>query len=624
MQALVISSQNRLKKLQQLRTLMLENQLDVYYIAPEDEHLNEYLPEHHQRILWLTGFTGENATALVTNDKIYLFVDGRFHLQVDYEVDPTLVTAVKLGQPNTATLAETIQQLAKSQALKIGYAPLTITPKSMEHLLAKLKFADITWFAIDHNLVDIAWSDIIPARPIKPLFVLDTQITGESVEDKLLAVRKQMQKHHVDVLPIVRLDEIAWLLNIRGHDIAYNLVLESYVLLTHNSCSFYVRPEALTLAAKDILEKQGISIYNYENFLDDIEDILQIISSPHSPLQTEKNNARGQYWLDTNSITIGVMDTLSKSLTPYKAMSPVMALKAIKNKAEIDGMRFANKQASIAIIEHMAWAHEKFKTGHALNEVNLRADIEQRYSEKSGFAGLSFPTIPGLNTHSAIIHYCEADENEFAKDSGWYLLDSGAHYNNGHIAGTTDTTRTTVFGQPTPEQTEKYTAVLKAHINCAMQSFPKGTTGAQLDAICRAPLWNLNLNFGHGTGHGVGAFLNVHEGPNRISSVCDVKFEPGMITSNEPGYYQANWGGIRLENLYVVCDSNEKASDDQPVYKFESLTLAPFEKKLIDFKMLNQCEMAWLKSFYQHIETEVMPEVSQDAKSWLKEQLTME
>lgn len=611
------------KQLDALRQYMKNAQIDAYFVPAEDEHLNEYLPDHHKRTQWLTGFTGENAPALVTAETIYLYADGRFHIQVDYETNPEIVTAVKLGTPNAATLESTLKQLLEQKSpphpspppkgegvnLVVGYDPFTVTPKALERIQSRLKSTQIKWKPVEGNLIDQAWAQFIPPHPSKPLFILDDRTAGQSVQEKLKAVRQKMTDNNVELLPVTRLDEIAWLLNIRGYDIPYNLVVESYVLLTQNDCGFYVRAEAVTLEAKDILEANNIDIYDYQTILDDLEDAHK--------------NGINTFWYDTDGVTIGLINKLGDKLSYHKARSPIMDLKALKNQTEIAGMANANKLASMAIIEHMAWAHASFSQNERLNEVNLRADIEKRYAEKSGYFDLSFPTIPGLNDHSAIIHYCEADENEVAKDSGWYLLDSGAHYFSDNKAGTTDTTRTTVFGTPTAEQKEKYTAVLKAHIDCAMQVFPKGTTGAQLDAICRAPLWNLNLNFGHGTGHGVGAFLNVHEGPNRISSVCDIKFEPGMITSNEPGYYQANWGGIRLENLYVVEDLKQTISDGQPAYGFRSLTLAPFEKKLIAFDMLTAQELAWLKAFYKRIETEVLPLIAPHSKDWLTEQLAV-
>jgi Xaa-Pro aminopeptidase len=268
----------------------------------------------------------------------------------------------------------------------------------------------------------------------------------------------------------------------------------------------------------------------------------------------------------------------------------------------------------------LAYVSDAFAQGKQFSEADVRAHLEARYKEEPDFFDLSFPTIPGIGTNSAIIHYSHADSNNVGKDGDFYLLDSGCHY----TGGTTDTTRTTVFGTPKADQIEKYTLVLKSHINCANFRFQEGTNGAYIDATARRPMYQAGLDFGHGTGHGVGAFLNVHEGPNRISKANNTVFKPGMVTSIEPGYYEANWGGIRLENLYYVAvDQSLPQYQGKNWLKFEPLTFVPFEKKLIDFSKLNDEELTWLKDYNRKVWDKLSPTLDTTEQAWLKDQTTV-
>lgn len=596
------------QKLQQLQSMLLQHQLDAYMVSAEDEHLNEYLPEPRQRVAYLTGFSGENAPVLVTREKLEIFVDGRFHIQVDMEVDPEFVVGHKLGLQGVPTLSKRMLQLAQNQPLKIGYDPFTWPQASLNQFKKQAQNASnlIEFIPLENNWVDVIWPDC-PSMPQAPVFKVEKQYSGMDTAEKLALLKDVLKEKKVDYLFSSRLDEIAWLLNLRGRDIPYNPVFESDLLITPTQQLLFIRNEILHDAIQAELTTLGFDIKMPE---EKVACVAQVLLG-------SKNTQTA--WLDLNGTTAGIYQLFENAACNiYPATNPITELKAIKNPTEQHWMHQANQQASIALMEHFAWAEQAFNAGKKLTEVMLRDDVEKRYRERPNFYDLSFPSIPGLNANSAIIHYCHASDEAIAAEGSWYLLDSGAHY----TGGTTDTTRTTVFGKPTLEQQQKFTAVLKSHIACALQVFPEGTTGSQLDAICRAPLWQQGLNFGHGTGHGVGAFLNVHEGPNRISSVCHVVFEAGMVTSIEPGYYLANWGGIRLENLYLVVEKKDMpANMGKPNLGFESLQLLPFEEKLILKSELTLAEISWLKQYYQQIITVLKPQLSQGAQQWLVQQV---
>jgi len=585
------------------------HQLDAYYLPPEDEHLNEYLPENKKRITWLTGFAGESAPLLVTAGRFYLYVDGRFHIQVDDEVDAAVTEAHKLGPDESGD--QCIQKFLKQQADQatmqkpycVGYDPFLVSPNRLKRLQGDLKDnPNLSWCPIPENLVDAVWSDR-PALPKTPAFLVGPDLTGKSTADKLAEIRAALKNAGATLLPITRLDDIAWLYNLRGGDIPYNPVLEAYAILTATHAYLFTRENSIPAKVQSELAANGIEIELYTRYP---QTLKTLVSKPQTTVL-----------VDRGGVTTGTLDIVTAHAPVVENDNPVTLAKALKNPTEIDKMRLANFRASRAIIRHLMWVEKAFSEGQRLSEAVVRDNLEAKYKEEPEFFDLSFPTIPGIGTNSAIIHYSHANPDQVGQAGDFYLLDSGCQY----LGGTTDTTRTTVLGKSSPEQIEKYTAVLKAHIACAAMRFPEGTKGMQLDAVCREPMWQLGLDFAHGTGHGVGAFLNVHEGPNRISRVCSVVFQAGMVTSIEPGYYQKDWGGIRLENLYVVVeDTGKPAFMGKKWLAFDSLTLAPFEKKLIDFSALAPVELAWLKTHYQKIMTQVGPTLSPAEQTWLAAQ----
>jgi Xaa-Pro aminopeptidase len=584
---------------------ILPSDCDALYLSPEDEHLNEYLPRHAQRIEWLTGFSGESAPVLLTHETAYLFVDGRFHLQVDQEIDAQFVSAIKLmgDQSSEKAMVDSLKNL-KRDTLTIAYDPFTLTLSRMNRLnqAAAINQMTLVWHPLEQHLIDTVWTNR-PSPQVSPIISLEAEICGQTRLQRFTDIRDMMQEADADLLPVTRLDEIAWMFNLRGRDIPYNPVFIAYAIITLTEAYLFLNLDQLSPAIFETLKAEGIIVKPYSNYVSVLSERLVSAKA---------------VWVDSQAITMGTQRLLEG--TPQVArQNPLIELKAIKNEAELVGMYSANLKASRAIINHLAWSHAEYEKGEILNEISLKANLEAFYKAEEGFYDLSFPSIPGLKENSAIIHYCHPSEAQTTAGAGLYLIDSGAHYT---VGGTTDTTRTTVFGQATPEQKYRYTHVLKAHIACAKAIFIEGTTGIQLDALCRAPLWAVGMEFAHGTGHGVGAFLNVHEGPNRISRVCGVPFRPGMITSIEPGYYQAGWGGIRLENLYVVVSKKElEPFQGKAWLAFDSLTYVPFERALISTELLTHEELQWLKYYYDSIYENLYPSLPSASQHWLTQQL---
>lgn len=571
-------------KLTAIRELMATYQLDGYYIPSADEHLNEYLPEALQRREWVSGFTGSAGDMLVGQDIAWLFVDSRYHEQAELQVDTSLIQVSKLGLAEHKTLVETLETLAKSKpGFRLAFDPFTLSVAQFRTFQKQLEPAGIKLVFLLENLVDkirlqSPWreSETIPQLGNSQVFSVPDAVTGETIPQKLTRVREAMQKANTDILPITKLDQIAWLFNLRGWDVPYNPVFIAYGVITPDAAFLFTNLERIASEISAALQEH-VTLLPYEKY----EPTLKALVS--------QNDWRVS--LDTKHTTMGTYELL-EGVRVVETANPIEGMKARKNAVEIEQMKGANLKASRAIVRTLKWISEKLVGGQNLSELDVAQAIAHNYQQETDFCGLSFNTIAGTGFNSSIVHYGTPSREQFLTAGQLFLLDSGAQY----LGGTTDATRTIIIGEPTPEQILRYTEVLKAHINCAMQQFPKGTTGAQLDGITRYTLWQEKLDFGHGTGHGVGAFLNVHEGPNGISKRVNETLEPGMVTSIEPGYYLPNWGGIRIENLYVVKDlSTETDANTTPWYGFEPLTYVPFERRLIDLNRLSQKQREWLE-----------------------------
>ncbi|MFB2976345.1 aminopeptidase P family protein [Microseira sp. BLCC-F43] len=595
-------------KLSRMRALMATYQLDAYYIPSADEHLNEYLPEALQRREWTSGFTGSAGDMLVGQNQAWLFVDSRYHEQADLQVDPSLIQVSKLGLEGEKTLVETLETLAKSKpGFRLGFDPFTLAVAQFRNFQKQLEPAGIKLVFVLENLVDkirlqSPWreSEPLPALGDSKVFLVPDAVTGETTAQKLTRVREAMQKANTDILPITKLDQIAWLFNLRGWDVPYNPVFIAYAVITHDAAFLFTNLARMGAEIRAALQGQ-VTLLPYEKY----EETLKALVS--------QNDLR--VLSDTKHTTMGTYGLLEGARVVETA-NPIEGMKARKNAVEIEQMKAANLKASRAIVRTLKWISAQLASGESLSELDVARAIADNYQQEANFQGLSFNTIAATGSNSSIVHYGTPSPDQLLKQGQFFLLDSGAQY----LGGTTDATRTIIIGEPNPEQIRRYTEVLKAHINCAMQQFPKGTTGAQLDGITRYTLWQEKLDFGHGTGHGVGAFLNVHEGPNGISKRVNETLEPGMVTSIEPGYYLPNWGGIRIENLYVVKDlSTETDANTTPWYGFEPLTYVPFDQRLIDLNRLSQKQREWLE-WYNWATLEKLTSTLEPAEAeWVKQ-----
>ena len=594
--------------LQKLRQAMLKQELDMLIVVSTDEHLNEYLPAQNWRLRASTscgnsqGFTGSAGTAVFcVEGRSQLFVDSRYHLQAEQTCGENFEIQ-KLGNEGVLDPHKWIASHA-GKALSVGADPFVMSPKEWRRYENTLGKSAHSLKATTPNLVDSVWHNR-PNPPRNKIYPLALKYTGKSSADKLANVRKEMNETGMvkdckaDVLLLTMLDEIAWLTNLRGSDIEYNPVFEAYAaILQDKALCFCHHPEAGLSAHCPDWEFRPYA--EYPEFLAEL---------------AQDDNVKA--WLDPSTITMGTLLALSREQVIEKK-SPIVLAKALKNPTEISSSKNAHKQAAVGVVKSFRRLQQAIDSGQPVTEKEYADWLYEAYSQAEDFSDLSFNTIAGSGPNGAIVHYGNPDSTNPMKSDELLLVDSGIQC----AGGTTDATRTVILGKPDKKQKRTFTLVLQAHIRLARQVFPEGTTGASLDSITRSELWNAGLDYGHGTGHGVGAFLNVHEGPQRISPVAyDIALQAGMVLSNEPGYYEQNWGGIRLENLYVV-----KKAEGLPQHPggkgwltFETLTLIPFERRLIDRDILSVDELKWLDEYHQRVFTEISPllDNSEDLK-WL-------
>jgi len=612
-------------KLTDLRALMEEHQLDAYLIPSADEHLNEYLPEAKQRRIWFSGFTGSAGELLVGRDWAWLFVDSRYHEQADLQVDTSLIQVSKLGLEGHKTLVELLETLGqehhnKGFSFRLGFYPFTLAVEQFRDFQKQVEAAGVQLVSVAENLVDQvraqqdeAESDLLSTYATSQLFTLPNTVTGETTDQKLARVREALQKFKTNLLPITKLDQIAWLFNLRGSDVPYNPVFIAYAVVTLDAAYLFTNLQRIDAQVQEALHN-NVTLLPYEHYHQTLTSLVSQLQPAHV-LVDPKHTTQGTYQL-LEKVKKEVGDTVKI----VAASNPIEGMKARKNAIEIEQMQQANLKASRAKVRTIKWVQEQLANEQTLTELDVALHIEQFYAQESNFKGLSFSTIAATGANSSIVHYSNPSSETVLSAGQFFLLDSGAQY----LMGTTDDTRTLIVGNPTSEQVERYTDVLKAHINCAMQRFPKGTTGVHLDGITRSDLWMVELDYGHGTGHGVGAFLNVHEGPNGISKRAFEPLEPGMVTSIEPGFYAPGWGGIRIENLYVVKNLTPEPppqveSPKTTWYGFEPLTYIPFDKRLIALNQLELRQRQWLENYHAAIVEKLSPTLETSEADWLRE-----
>ena len=571
-------------RLKALRSAMEDAQLDAFLVPRADRHQGEYVAPADDRLAWLTGFTGSAGFAAVTQTIAGVFVDGRYRLQVRAQVaedfSPVDWPEVKLGP----WLGEHLEQGAR-----VGFDPWLHTKDE----IATLEKSAQTHFTLvpSPNLVDRVWHDR-PAPPAEPARAHPIELSGEKSGDKRNRLAKALheagQKAAVLTLP----DSICWLLNIRGSDIPRNPIVQAFAIL-HDTGRVSLFSDLSKFEA--LGPDPHIDQYDWSDF----EDRLRALDGPVR--------------VDRKTAPLAVSTILEDAgIEVAWADDPCILPKARKNDAEIEGMRAAHIRDAAAVVEFLAWFDSEAQKG-GLTEIDAAKSLEGFRAGSNSLVDISFDTISGAGPNGAIIHYRVTEEtNRTIGDGDLYLVDSGGQY----LDGTTDITRTIAVGTPTDAQRDNYTRVLQGMIAISQVRFPRGLTGRDIDALARAPLWRAGLDYDHGTGHGVGAYLCVHEGPQRISRMTDVKLEPGMILSNEPGYYKPGGFGIRIENLIVTREA-EKIGDHRDQLDFETLTFVPFDRRLIATEMLGPWEKDWINTYHTQVRERLEGRISPDAQTWL-------
>ena len=574
-----------LDRLKKLRDEFLRLSINGFIIPRNDEHQGEYVAPHSERLAWLTGFTGSAGLAIVMAEKAAIFIDGRYTLQAKLEVPEDIFEHCALSKNSYIDwISENFEP-----KMSLGYDPWLMTPNQIIHYQAACNKAKVFLKPIYKNPVDSIWTNR-PSPPISPIFIHDISFAGQTATNKCNQVSEALKSEKIDAAVITAPDSIAWLLNIRGNDVPFTpLTLAFAIFNADKSIDLFVDQRKISPA---ISKHLGSNIRCHEP------------KAFGSALDTlNKKNVL----LNLETAPIYVFHRLEAAGAKVQGgIDPCQLPKAIKTSVQLDGIRAAHLRDGASLTRFLAWLEENVGK-KSITERSAAKTLEAMRSKNENYKGLSFPTISGSGPNGAIVHYAVDKKTDRLLQKGdLYLVDSGAQY----LDGTTDVTRTIAIGAPTSDMIRHFTLVLKGHIAIATARFPKGTNGSQLDILARQALWTEGLDYEHGTGHGVGQFLGVHEGPQRISKFpSNVSLKPGMIISNEPGYYKAGSYGIRIENLVCVLEGNS--------LHFETLTLAPIDRALINTDLLKKSEIDWVNSYHAKVLKKVSPLVDKKTKSWL-------
>ena len=575
-----------------LRVELKRRGLDGFMVPRADRQQNEYLPASEERLAWLTGFTGSAGAAIVLAERAALFVDGRYTVQAAAQIDAKLFATEHLVD---SPPEQWLEQNLKSGA-KLGYDPWLHTSESADRLRKACATAGAELVAVEGNPIDALWRDR-PAPPAGPLSLRDIKLAGESAADKLKRIQAELKKLRADVLVVSDPQNVTWAFNIRGSDVAHTpLALAFAVIPREGKPALYVAAAKLDNKTRPALEE--IAALRAPDDL--VRDLAQLKDKT--------------VWLDQASAA----DALTRLLAgsggkPVRGADPIGLMKAVKNHAEIEGSRAAHTRDGVAMARFLAWLAREAPAGK-LTEIDAVEALESFRRDSGLLKDISFSTIAGSGPNGAIVHYrVTRVSNRTLGKNELFLVDSGAQYED----GTTDITRTVAVGTPTDEIRDRFTRVLKGHIAIATAVFPENTTGAQLDPLARTALWQAGLDFDHGTGHGVGSYLSVHEGPARISKLGTVALRRGMILSNEPGYYKTAAYGIRIENLVLVIAGPAPAGAEKPLNAFETLTLAPIDRRLIDSRLLTAKERNWIDGYHAHVQEVLSPLLDAATRAWL-------
>lgn len=592
------------KRLSELRKLMKEEKLIAYIIPHQDAHNSEYICATDERIAFISNFDGSAGTCVVTPTQALLWTDGRYFNQATKQL-PSEWTLMKDRIPGTPKISEF---LAKLGAGSVGVDPLLTSVATYSYLSTKVQIK-----CVERNLIDHIWGKEQPVRSLAAVKELAQKFTGQPRSDKLKLIRADMAKESVNAMLVCALDEIAWTLNLRGSDIDYNPVFFAFLVVQAEKCVVFIDANKVPAEVEKSLAADGIEIQAYKNFVAYVKTL---------PV--------GKVWIDPDTANLAAFQAIPAASKKHEAPLPIVMFKAAKNGTEVNGSRACHIRDGAAETKWLHWLSTVMRDPAQYvhhTEVTLADKLEDFRRKMEFFQGLSFGSISSFGANAAIIHYhAKAADCAAADPSKIYLIDSGGQY----FDGTTDVTRTVHFGSPTAEERDAFTRVLKGVIQLTMTKFPPGTTGPALDVLARHALWQVGLDYRHGTGHGVGSFLNVHEGPCGISPAVfsarsqslKTALKPGMILSNEPGYYEDGNFGIRIENLMTVVESATPfiLNKDQKMLTFETLTMIPVQKAMIDVELLTPEELAWLNDYHATVLEKLTPFMDEAELVWLREQ----
>lgn len=601
------------ERVAKLRELLKQNNVTAYVVPSEDAHASEYPAESDLRRAYITGFTGSAGCAVIDEKNASLFTDGRYFLQAGQQLEPKVWKLMKQGEPNVPTWQEFLVKDLPSRS-RIGIDPSLISVDDAKTISAELQKVGSTLVPIESgNLVDQVWGTERPQRPQKPVFVLDEKYSGRSASDKIKELRAELKKKGDNVKGVVAnmLDEVAWLLNLRGSDVPYNPVFFSFALVLLDKTILYVNESQLEESAKKYIGKD-VELRPYDKFYDDLRQLGNGLKEDEKIFLSKR-------------ASLAVQEALGGSSKVFVDRSIIIDQKSIKNETEIQGFRDSHIRDGAALASYFAWLEEQLQQGKKVSEYAGSEELDKFRARDKEFRGPSFTTISSTGANGAIIHY-SPDPNGCPNidPSLMYLCDSGAQFTD----GTTDVTRTWHFQKPDAEQIRAFTRVLQGHIAIDRAIFAAGTTGYQLDVLARRPLWGEGWDFRHGVGHGVGHFLNVHEPPQGISTRAvhnETSLKDGMVISNEPGYYKDGSWGIRIENLVVVRKAKTPNSFGSKGYLcFERLTFCPIQVSLIDASLLDEAEKKWINDYHDETLAKVGPILKdlgdERGYAWLKKE----
>lgn len=587
------------EKLTRLRELMKENNFSAYIIPTDDFHSSEYVGTYFKAREYMSGFTGSAGTLVVLQDRAALWTDGRYFLQADKQLQNSTIELMRSGQPDVLTIEEYLYDNLHDQSV-IGFDGRTVTKRFTETIREKTDEKQVS-FDGSKDLVDKIWTDR-PSLSREPVWELDVKYTGKSRAEKIQEVRAKMQEEKADQLLVTALDEIAWLFNLRGGDIAYTPVFLSYLLLTKEQIFLFAHQEIFSAQLLEKLAQEGVTVKPYEGIEQAVKDM---------PAGT-------RVWLDSGAVNYRLTQSVSEDVEILDQVSPIVLMKAVKTPAEMEHMRAAHVKDGIAVTRFIHWL--KTNVGReTVTEMGAARKLETFRAQMDGYLEPSFSPIIAYGSHGAIVHYAPTKESDVEmKAESFCLADTGGHYKE----GTTDITRTIALGTLTEDEKRCYTMVLRGNLALGAAKFIEGVSGQNLDVLARQPLWEMGMDYNHGTGHGVGYVLGVHEGPQRFHwrtapGTKSVPLEEGMIISNEPGLYLEGKFGIRLENL-VLCRKGEKNEYGQFLY-LEPLTMVPFDREAILPELMTEKELEWLNAYQQRVYETLSPYLDEEEQGWLKE-----